>query len=145
MFKALAVVVGAMVSCGVTATAGDKDDAKSLDGTWQVVSQWTDGKEDVIAKDAGDMLVVSEGKYTITKSGDKEVCKGTFTFDPAKTPKTIDNMATDGDSKGKSCLGIYQITGDEVKISSSRPGDTERPVGFDAKSYRVTTLKRIKA
>src|SRR5947208_12997717 len=87
--KALTLVVGALVSCaGTAAPAGDKEDAKSLDGTWQVVSQWTDGKEDVIAKDGGDMVVVSGGKYTV-KQGDREVGKGTFTLDLTKTPMTI--------------------------------------------------------
>ena len=141
VFKAMALVVGAMVCGG--ASGDDKEVAKSLEGTWQVVSQWTDGKEDVIAKDGGDTLVVLDGKYTI-KQGDKEVGKGTFTLDSRKTPMTIDNAMADGESKGKTALGIYQVSGDEVKVSSARPGDTDRPAGFDAKSYRVTTFKRVK-
>ena len=141
--KALALVVGALVWGGAAAPARDKEDAKSLDGTWQVVSQRTDGKEDVIPKDGGETVVVSGGKYTV-KQGDREVGKGTFTLDPTKTPMAIDNAMADGDAKGKTALGIYQVTGDEVKVSWSRPGDPDRPAGFDAKSYRVTTLKRVK-
>ena len=57
---------------------------------------------------------------------------------------TIDNAMADGDGKGKTARGIYRVTGDEVKVSWSRPGETDRPAGFDAKSYRVTTLKRVK-
>ena len=83
-FKALALVVGAVAWGGVTAPAADKDEVKALDGTWQVVSQTTDGKADEIAKDGGDTVVVSGGKYTI-KHGDREVCKGTFTLDATKT------------------------------------------------------------
>ena len=140
VFKAMALVVGAMV-CGTV--SADEKDAKSLNGTWQVVSQWTDGKEDVIAKDGGDTLVVLDGKYTI-KQGDKEIGKGTFTLDPKKTPMTIDNAMADGESKGKTALGIYHVSGDEVKVSSAKPGDADRPAGFDARSYRVTTFKRVK-
>jgi uncharacterized protein (TIGR03067 family) len=144
MIKALALVAGAMVWGGaVAAPAADKDDAKALDGTWQVVSQTTDGKQDVIAKDAGDMVVVSGGRYTV-KQGDREVCSGTFTLDATKTPMTIDNAVAEGDDKGKTARGIYRVAGDEVKVSWSRPGETDRPAGFDAKSYRLTTLKRVK-
>jgi uncharacterized protein (TIGR03067 family) len=51
----------------------------------------------------------------------------------------------EGDDKGKTTVGIYQVTGDEVKVSWSRVGETDRPTGFETKSYRVTTLKRIKS
>src|SRR3954447_19440360 len=97
--KALTRVVGALVLCaGTAAPAGDEEDAKALDGTWQGASRWTDGKEDVIPKDGGDMVVVSGGKCTV-RQGDREVGKGTFTLDPTKSPMTTNNAMADGDAK----------------------------------------------
>jgi uncharacterized protein (TIGR03067 family) len=143
-FKAMALTALAFVfGAGIAIPADDKE-AKSLNGTWQVVSQSTNGKEDAIPKDGGDMVTLNDGKYTI-KEGDKDICKGTFKLDSTKTPMSIDKTMSEGDDKGKTALGIYQLTGDEVKVSWSRAGETDRPAGFDAKSYRVTTLKRIKS
>ncbi|HEV3386593.1 MAG TPA: TIGR03067 domain-containing protein [Gemmata sp.] len=143
-FKVMALAVGAFVfGTGTTLPANDKE-AKSLNGTWQVVSQSTNGKEDAIPKEGGDTVTLNDGKYTI-KEGDKDVCKGTFILDSTKTPMSIDRTMTEGDEKGKTTLGIYQLTGNEVKVSWSRVGETDRPTGFEAKSYRVTTLKRIKS
>jgi uncharacterized protein (TIGR03067 family) len=146
-FKALALFVGSLlVSSAASARADDKReaaDAKALNGTWQVVSQITEGKDEAIPKDGGDMVVISDGKYTVQK-GDKAVCTGTFVLDSSRTPKSITNTIEDGDSKGKTALGIYEATGDEMKVSWSKPGDADRPLGFEAKSYRVTTLKRVK-
>jgi uncharacterized protein (TIGR03067 family) len=142
-FKVMALTVGALVLGTGTAVPANDKEANSLNGTWQVVSQSTNGKEDVIPKEGGDMVTLNDGKYTI-KEGDKDVCKGTFKLDSTKTPMSIDKTMTEGDDKGKTTLGIYQLTGDEVKVSWSRAGETDRPTGFEAKSYRVTTLKRIK-
>jgi len=143
-FKAMALAAAALVFGTGTAVPADDKEAKSLNGTWQVVSQSTDGKEDVIPKEGGDMVTLNDGKYTI-KEGDKDVCKGTFKLDSTRTPMSIDKTMSDGDDKGKTALGIYKLTGDEVKVSWSRAGETDRPAGFESKSYRVTTLKRIKS
>jgi len=142
-FKSLALAAVVLVLGMGTAAPADDKEAKSLNGTWQVVSQWTNGKEDTIPKEGGDMVTLNDGKYTI-KEGDKDICKGTFKLDSTKTPMSIDKTMTEGDDKGKTTLGIYQLTGDEVKVSWSRTGETDRPAGFEAKSYRMTTLKRIK-
>ncbi len=143
-FKAMALAAAALVFGTATAVPADDKEAKSLNGTWQVVSQWTDGKEDAIPKEGGDMVTLNDGKYTI-KEGDKDICKGTFKLNSTKTPMSIDKTMSEGDDKGKTALGIYKLTGDEVKVSWSRAGETDRPAGFDAKSHRVTTLKRIKS
>jgi uncharacterized protein (TIGR03067 family) len=144
---AVALVWG-YVGTAVPAGADDKDDAakaaKALDGTWQVVSQWTDGNEDVIAKDGGDVVVISGGKYTV-RQGEKEVATGTFTVDAGKSPMTIDKQITDGDSKGKTAVGIYEVKGEEAKMAWAKPGETDRPTEFTGKSHRMMTLKRIKS
>jgi uncharacterized protein (TIGR03067 family) len=142
-FKTMVLALGALVFGTGTAVPADDKESKSLNGTWQVVSQWTDGKQEAIPKDGGDMVTLNDGKYTI-KEGDKDICKGSFKLDSSKSPMSIDKTMSEGDDKGKTALGIFQLTGDEVKLAWSRAGETDRPAGFEAKSYRVTTLKRIK-
>jgi uncharacterized protein (TIGR03067 family) len=143
-FKVMALVAAALVFGTGTAVPANDKETKSVNGTWQVVSQSTNGKEDAIPKEGGDTVTLNDGKYTI-KEGNKDVCKGTFKLDSTTTPMSIDKTMTEGDDKGKTTLGIYQLTGDEVKVSWSRVGETDRPTGFEAKSYRVSTLKRIKS
>src|SRR5580700_5255661 len=99
-FKVMALAAVALVFGTGSAVPADDKEAKSLNGTWQVVTQWTDGKEDAIPKEGGDRMTLNDGKYTI-KEGDKDVCKGTFVLDSTKTPMSIDKTMSEGDDKGK--------------------------------------------
>jgi len=51
--------------------------------------------------------------------GEQIFLKATFTIDPAKKPKTIDYQMTDGFTKGKKQLGIYEVDGDTFKLVSA--------------------------
>jgi len=93
---------------------------------------------------AGAFRVISDGRYTV-RQGEKEVATGTFTVDPGKTPMAIDKKITNGDAKGKTAVGIYEVKGDDAKMAWARPGETDRPTEFSGKSHRMTTLKRIKS
>jgi uncharacterized protein (TIGR03067 family) len=57
------------------------------------------------------------------------VAKGTSKIDPSKKPKTIDLTAAEGDSAGKTALGIYELEKDSRKVCIAKPGD-ERPTEF---------------
>jgi uncharacterized protein (TIGR03067 family) len=74
----------------------------------------------------GDVKVTISGQqFTTTKSG-KVVEEATMTTDPSKQPKTIDLAFTQGEAKGQTLLGIYEITGDTLRIGLSGPGK-DRP------------------
>jgi uncharacterized protein (TIGR03067 family) len=57
--------------------------------------------------------------------------KAKITIDPSKKPKTIDYEMTEGFTKGKKQLGIYELDEETFKSCFGRPG-TERPVDFSS-------------
>jgi len=102
-------------------SARAQQDEKGLSGTWNVVNIGGNGKT-MPAERVGDMKVsISARQYTTTKSG-KVIEQATITTDPSKQPKTIDLAITQGEAKGQTLLGIYEITGDKLQIALSEPG-----------------------
>src|SRR5262245_61569483 len=148
--KVLAVVLGilALGAAGVLVprALADKDakpaDGKaSLDGTWVAVTTIKDGAE--LAKE-NNKVTSKDSTFTMIK-GDKEL-KGKVQIDATKKPATIDIEVTEGDEKGKSSSGIYELAGDDLKICLGLQG-TPRPTEFDGKAGSgciLVTLKREK-
>jgi uncharacterized protein (TIGR03067 family) len=78
------------------------------------------------------------GATTITIAG-KVFFKAKFTIDPTKKPRAIDYAMTEGPTKGKTHLGIYELDGDTVKFCFAAPGK-DRPTEFTAKEGSQRTL-----
>ncbi|MBJ7346394.1 MAG: TIGR03067 domain-containing protein [Gemmataceae bacterium] len=91
-------------------------------------------------------LVIKGGQYTLN-SGTGESVQGIQSVDITKSPKTIDATDASGRNKGKTILGIYEIKGDEFKVSFSMPGKP-RPTKFttekDESGQWVHIWKRVK-
>jgi len=86
----------------------------------------------------GDVLTVTRGGQVFFKAK--------ITIDPSKKPATIDYEMTEGFTKGKKQLGIYEIDGDTFKSSFASP-DGARPADFTSKpadGRTVTVWKREK-
>jgi len=123
---------------GVRAEETGADVLKKLQGTWKFVSQEMDGKP--APKD-------EVGKQTITFTGDKwtvrrdgEVVRGgTHKFDPAKKPAQVDAAVTEGEGKGDTMLGIYELKGDTLRVCFD-PKGKKRPTDFASKSDRMTAV-----
>jgi uncharacterized protein (TIGR03067 family) len=118
-----------------------KKELKAFEGAWDGKSRLSDGKEEP-APPGGAQLIFSGEKYTI-KLGGKVTETGTFSIDPSKKPKTIDLTPTEGGEKGKKEQGIYELTGDDLKIAVAF-GSSERPTDFSGKKSEVYTFKRAK-
>jgi uncharacterized protein (TIGR03067 family) len=58
--------------------------------------------------------------------------KAQFTLDTSKDPNAIDYVNLHGGNKGKSQLGIFELSGKELKICISAPGKP-RPADFSSK------------
>ena len=150
---ALPIVVGLFFAAAVPlAVAGDakeealKKDRMKFEGAWQVVSLEIDGNK-AEEQDAKKITVVNEadGKWRLEVEG-KVIARGTSEIDPTKKPKAIDLTETEGDYKGKTALGIYEI-GDEVRKVCYANAGMERPDDFSAPagSGRIlAVLKRLK-
>src|SRR5262245_57455597 len=141
----LALTFGAIAATGKE-KKDDKDDAKKMDGEWQVTA-WVQGGTALGAGALdGCTWTVKGDKYTFVMGGNTE--EGTFKLDPAKKPPTIDLDITAGNCKGNAQPGIYKIEGDTITFCFNRPGAAGRPTEFksteEEDTFIVATLKRKK-
>lgn len=87
---------------------------------------------------------ITHGDVTAVVAGPKVMVKARFTLDAARRPATVDYLLLEGPSKGKAQAGIYELTGDELKVCMAAPGKP-RPGEFasrqgDGRSF--TTWRR---
>src|SRR5258706_15982605 len=114
------------------------NDLAALQGEWSMVSGSADGQPmpDDMRKQ---MKRVCKGDETTTTMAGKVFIKAKITIDPSKKPKTIDYQMTEGFTKGKTQLGIYEVDGDTFKSCFAKP-DAERPADFTSKPGDGHTL-----
>jgi uncharacterized protein (TIGR03067 family) len=133
----LVLVVGLLVAADDAKKEDGKKKAKGFEGTWEVVSINSNGKDN---KEAKGEKVIFKGK-NITVKGKKGDHKATFTLDPEK--KAIDLSPTDGPNKGKIHKGIYELKKGELKICFAGP-DKDRPTKFTSEEGSGNTLVVLK-
>jgi len=115
-----------------------KKEMAKLDGSWQMVSGKANGFDLPADMAKTGKRVAKNGETAIT-FGDQQYFKAKYTIDPSKKPKAIDYTMTEGPTKGKTHLGIYEIDGDTVKFCFAAPGK-DRPTDFTAKEGSERTL-----
>jgi len=133
-------VLSLFVRVGLPVAAGDakedavKKDLAALKGTWTAVSAERDGKKLTDEQLKGVTLVYDGAGRASVKKADQLLFDGTIKIDPAKKPKTLDATQTsEGENKGKTFLGIYEIEGDTLRICSAEPAGKDRPAEFSSK------------
>jgi uncharacterized protein (TIGR03067 family) len=112
-------------------------DLAQLQGEWQMVSGVANGFAIPEEMTRNFKRVCKDDELTVT-NGDQLIMRAKITLDPTKTPKTIDFKVIDGPTKGKTQLGIYELTGDQLKSCFAAPDDP-RPTDFDSKSGQERT------
>ena len=115
-----------------------KKDLAQLQGEWSMVSGSADGQP-MPAQMLKQMKRICNGDETTTTMAGQVYIKAKFTIDPSKKPKTIDYQMTEGFTKGKTQLGIYEVEGDTFKACFGKPG-AERPTDFTSKPGDWRTL-----
>jgi uncharacterized protein (TIGR03067 family) len=103
---------------------GAQEDQKGLQGTWKVVSMFMAGGKTVPAErvaKADLKASISGQQWTMTRGG-KLFEQATITVDPSKQPKAIDFAYTQGECKGQTVPGIYEVTRDTLRIAWTEPG-----------------------
>jgi uncharacterized protein (TIGR03067 family) len=137
--RVIVPVIAVLVLAGA-ASAQDavKKEMAQFEGEWSMVSGEANGlslpKETV----QSGKRVAKDGETTITFGG-QVYFKARFSIDPAKKPRAIDYTMTEGPTKGKTHLGIYELDGDTVKFCFAAPGG-DRPTDFTAKEGSQRTL-----
>ena len=135
LVPAIAVLV--LVSASGAQDAVKKEMAQ-LEGEWSMVSGGANGVALPEATVKTGKRVAKDGETTITFGG-QVYFKARFSIDPTKKPKAIDYAMTEGPTKGKTHLGIYELDGDTVKFCFAAPGG-ERPTDFTAREGSQRTL-----
>jgi uncharacterized protein (TIGR03067 family) len=107
-----------------------KKDLAQLQGEWTMISGSANG-ESMSEEMRKEMKRLCKGDEITVMMGDQVFLKAKLTLDPSKKPKTIDYEMTEGFTKGKKQLGIYEINGDTFKACFSSPG-SERPTELKA-------------
>jgi RNA polymerase sigma factor (sigma-70 family) len=103
-----------------------KTDKDALQGEWKVVGTLAIGQAPKQGNDVKGRSVVFKGDKVVMQG------EGQFMLDPSKTPKELDIIPTEGPAgeKGKKFRAIYELKGDDLKISFNGP-DQPRPKNFD--------------
>ncbi len=131
----------------LSASADDvKTDRQKYAGTWKVVSVEINGNK-MKEEDARKLTVVNEpdGTWAILSEG-KVVARGTSKMNPSAKPKAIDVTFTEGEAKGKTALGIYEVGETTRKVCFAEEGK-ERPTDFSSKEgsgHILAVFKRVK-
>jgi uncharacterized protein (TIGR03067 family) len=112
---------------------------QAFKGTWRLISREVNGKK-ISEEEFKDVILThdGEGQFSVRR-GDTVFVEGTVALDPTKKPSTIDVTFTEGENKGKTVLGIYEIERDTFRVCHARPGD-ERPTEFSTKAASGHTL-----
>ncbi len=137
-----------LVACGRTAARPeDKADVekelKKFQGTWTFESV-EEGSKEVPAAEFKGMTVSFEGNKYFVKKGDELVQTATQKIDPSKSPKSLDVTVADGPNKGAVMLGIYEISGDTLKVCFD-PVGKKRPTEFKTTGSQTLVIhKRLK-
>lgn len=111
--------------------AAIKKDMDQLQGEWSMVSGIADGQPMPDPMRRQMKRVCKRDEITVTSAG-QIFLKAKVSIDPSKKPKPIDYEMTDGFTKGKRQLGIYELDGDTFKSCFGAPG-AERPSDFTSK------------
>ena len=137
-----------LVAAGLLVAAQEKTNGKKdldkLQGKWEYVSFESNGMkmpEDQIKRMS---ITFSGDKWTVRES-DKVVVSGTQKLNPlARTPHEVDSLTTEGDGKGTTMLGIYELKGDTMRVCFD-PQGKERSTSFTPKEGQFAgVIKRAK-
>src|SRR5687768_17402271 len=116
----LALALGAPAEVGKKDDAGPKAELEKLQGVWKLTDRESRGRS-FKGVGGGDVntLVVSGEAFVLS------VYAGTLTVDPVA--KTVDLVVTEGLHKGRTVPGLYELSGDTLKLAIPLPGTRAAP------------------
>src|SRR5580700_550234 len=87
--------------------AAPSDDATAIAGTWRPVKAELAGQAIPEAVLKTISLKLADGKYEVFVGDEPD--RGTYTLDPAATPKGMTITGTEGPNRGKTFPAIYEL------------------------------------
>ena len=145
--KRFAVAGGLMVAVFAGVVLADEKALKELEGKYNVTHMEKGGK--VADKKETELVKISIGGdemtiHVTTKDGEKQEHKAKIKVDATKSPRTIDILPTEGDSKGKTFPGIYKIEKGEVTMAFNEEGDRPKEFKPEGKAMLIKMKKNEK-
>ncbi|MGV3722330.1 MAG: TIGR03067 domain-containing protein [Actinomycetota bacterium] len=138
-------VLAFAVTAPVARAAEPAKEAVSLDGSWKVVALKS-GDEEAPAEAFQWWRWEIKGKTIIISAEGEEPMELVAVIDAAKSPGAIDITALNGDTKGKTAKGIFELKQERLRVCLGGPGvEGPRPTEFDGGVGKgLITLERIK-
>ncbi len=131
MLHAGLVIVPSIPLALCTAIAVEEErDLDRFQGSWSLDSAQRDGKK-LPQEEVQKIKLTIQGNEFVLKKESVVVSRGTFTLDPTKKPKQIDETVTGGPNQGKVYPAIYEIGDDQHTICFAAAGK-ERPTAFSS-------------
>jgi uncharacterized protein (TIGR03067 family) len=125
------------------AGGGGTDEQAKLNGLWEVAAMEASGERVPGDELSGITVKINDGKYTISKRGDRD--EGAFTIDAARTPKQMDIRPETGKGAGLRIPAIYEWNGEALRICYATEEGSDRPKAFSTAAYSgqiLVTYKR---
>lgn len=117
-----------LTGCGAASVADPAEDARQLQGTWKLVSSTWNGEPQM----ADMQWVVDHDHYTIRLDGKSHVDPHTFKLDATQKHIDVYHHEVPAGTYGGSLKGIYEITGDRLRVCYDLTG-RQYPKSFDAR------------
>jgi uncharacterized protein (TIGR03067 family) len=127
-------------SCGDDPPDAKKEIAK-LEGVWVFESQTVGGKG--ATKEQLDPMRIAIKGDTLTRGSGAISIASKMTIDPSKKPKTIDLVTRLPGGGSEKAVGIYELSGDTLKICYDNTGK-ERPKEFKSAEGSTVVLSVLK-
>jgi uncharacterized protein (TIGR03067 family) len=149
MWQRWIFLFGVFFCTGLFTYAGEKapNDAKDLQGTWQVVGLEANGEKKPTDEFQEIKVVIQKDEIWVVKPAGADP-KLKFKLNPGKKPKTIDLIVQEGKDKGKVVPGIYSLKKGQLRLCLNIFGDPlVRPKEFktqDRDGVAFATLERAK-
>jgi uncharacterized protein (TIGR03067 family) len=115
----------------------DKDQ-EAFQGTWKIVAFTEGGNKKSDEEIAMIKVNIKSDSISLDFEGQGEVKHGTFKLDSSKKPKQIDILTEAGDK----VEGIYELSGDTIKICATEGGP--RPTAYKSEAGSETVLVELK-
>jgi len=133
-------MVGIVLSCATLRA----DDTKDIQGIWMPVKAAL-GVQNLPEETLRTMrLKITDDQYEVVVGREAE--RGQLKLDPSLKTKTLDIICKEGPNKGKTVLGIYELSNETLRVCYALTGD-KRPTAFDVRGEAalfLVTFKRVK-
>jgi erythromycin esterase len=118
-------------------------DVDRMQGTWQAVQMNRDGEIQPLQGMFANLQLIVQGDRRTIRSGQTVFSEACYRLNPVAAPPTIDLVVTKGAARGQILLGIYELSGDRLRVCYAVPG-RERPRDFTPKAGSGQALQEMK-